>query len=153
MKYLILFFGLVLSTLFSCSSMKDGQPTIKQGVYGKVIWQEGNMMPSPDAPVKNAGKPIERTLRIYELTTLKQVSGDMPLFKSNSAVLVAETKSDTAGNFQCKLKAGMYSIFTVEPENELFANLFNDKGEIAVFEVKDGTLTKVDININYKAAF
>ena len=153
MKYLSLFLVITFAISASCTAMKDGKPTIKQGIYGKVIWQEGNMMPSPDAPSGKTGKPVSRKLRIYELTKMSEVTGNSPLFTTNSAKLIAETTANEEGNFQCKLNPGSYSIFTVEPDGFLFGNLFNGKGEIMAFEVKEEQLTQLNIYINYKAAF
>ena len=153
MKYLGLFLVAILVVNSSCTAMKDGKPTIKQGVYGKLIWQEGNRMPSPDAPSLGMGKPVQKKISIYELTNLNQVSGTAPLFSANRAKLVAETISSKEGDFECKLEPGLYSIFTEEPNQLLFANSFNGQGDIMRFEIKKGQLTQVNIIINCKAAF
>lgn len=133
--------------------IKDGKPTIKQGVFGKVLWVEGNVMPSPSAPNRGGGRPVERTLHIYEITQLSQVEGQSPLFNRVKTKLVAKVKSNREGYFQCKLKPGKYSIFTLEEEGQLFANSFDDNGSITPFEVKVNEVTNYPITINYKAFY
>ncbi len=133
--------------------IKHDQPTIKQGVFGKVLWLEGNVMPSPDAPNRGAGRAAVRTLQIYELTYLNQVEGQSPLFTKINTKLVATVKSNKEGYFQCQLKPGKYSIFTLEDDGHRFANLFEGNGEIAAFEVKAKAVTTYSITINYKAFY
>jgi hypothetical protein len=154
MKYTIIFlFALSSLSLASCLIIKDGKPTIKQGVFGRVLWLQGNVMPSPDAPNRGTGKPAERSLQIYEITKLDQVEGQAPLFTKVKTKLVATTKTDKEGYFQCRLKPGKYSIFTVEEEGKLFANLFEGNGEITPFEVKANEVVTYHITINHKAFY
>ena len=133
--------------------IKDGKPSIKQGVFGRVLWLQGNVMPSPDAPNRGTGKPAERTLQIYAVTKLDQVEGQAPLFTKVTTKLMATTKTDKDGYFQCKLKPGRYSVFTVEEDGKLFANLFEGNGEITPFEVKTNEVVTYHITINHKAFY
>lgn len=150
-KYLISFlFALALVIIISCASAQNGKPTT--GAVGKVIWQEGNLMPSPDVKKTNA-QPIQRIVRFYEVTNIKQTVGQAPLFSKVATKLIAETKTNKEGYFQCKLKPGLYSYFTLEPDNLLFANNYNGNGEINVIEVKNNEVVNLIININYKAVF
>lgn len=153
-KYLFLFLTLIcFLTELACTALQNGQPTINTGVFGKVVWLEGSLMPSPDRVKNTEGQPIQRTIKFYKVTNMKQTSGQAPLFKSVTTPLIAETKSNKNGYFQCKLKPGLYSCFTVEPDGVLFANDFNSNGDIGVFEIKEGQITNLVIKINYKAAF
>jgi len=153
MKYTIIFlFAVINLSVISCSTIKDGNPTIKQGVFGRVLWLEGNMMPSPD--VKTAGgKPVVRTIHIYRITNTNETVGQSPLFNSVQSKLVATAKTNKDGYFQCELLPGRYSIFTVEEDDKLFANLFEGNGEITPFEVKANQVSTYNININYKAFY
>jgi hypothetical protein len=154
MKYTRLFLFALLSTSLSfCNTIRDGKSTIRQGVFGKVLWLEGNFMPSPDKPKARDGVPALRTVYIYELTKLGNVEGDAPLFAKINKSVIAKVKTNKEGFFQCKLKPGKYSIFTLEEDGKFFANLFEGDGSIASFEVKEGQVTTYDININYKAAY
>jgi len=145
---------LCLVILFvSCTLQNNGKMSIKQGVYGDVYWIQGNMMPSPDAPRANNGRPIERQINIYKITTFKDVEGQAPLFTKISTELVKTIKSNSKGFYQCELPPGKYSIFTIEEKNSFFANNFNAEGEINTVEIVAGQNVKLDISINYKAAY
>lgn len=137
----------------SCSGIKTGVPTVKQGVFGQVSWTEGNQMPSVGTTAKGNNGPAARTLQIYELTNSTQVEGQSPLYTSVKAKLVATIKSNESGYFQHQLAPGKYSIFTVEDGGKLFASLGDGDGNINSFEVKANELSKFDININYRAAY
>jgi hypothetical protein len=157
MKYTILFL-FVINTfwLSSCSIIKDGKPTISQGVFGRVLFLQGNQMPSPDKKT-NGGKPVLRKIHIYQLTTLKETVGESPLFTAVKTKLVATITTNKEGYFQCKLPIGKYSIFTEEEADPLkklfFANLFEGNGEITPFEIEVAKVTNINININYKAFY
>ena len=144
----------LLCCLFSfCSSIKDGKSSIKQGVFGKVTWMQGNFMPSPDRSPAKESSPALRTIYIYSLTKLSEIEGEAPLFSKVSTRLIAKVKTNKDGYFQCKLAPGKYSIFTLEEEGKFFGNLFDGEGNITPFEVKAEEVTRYDINVNYKAAF
>jgi hypothetical protein len=158
MKYTILFlFAIATLSFNSCTVMKEGKPAIRQGVFGRVLFIQGNQMPSPDQKT-SSGKPVVRKIHIYELTTLKETTGQSPLFDEIKSKLVATTTSNSEGYFQCKLPIGKYSIFTVEEEageskKVFFANLFEGNGEITPFEIFDGKVVNYNININHKAYY
>lgn len=154
MKYTKIFLLVIISFILnSCLSVKDGHYSIKQGVFGKVVWMQGNMMPSPDLPASGNGKPVQRTIKIYEHTNSSQVSGEASLFTSVKTKLIKIIKSDENGYYQAKLLPGKYSIFTLEEDGKLFANLFDGEGSITAFEVKLNEVVIFDIKINYKAHY
>ena len=154
MKYTRIFLFAMLSFLMSfCGVQKSNPSSIKQGVSGRVLWMEGNFMPSPDRPNRSQGTPAKRTVYIYQLTKLSEVSGESPLFAAVRSTLVAKVKTDKQGYFSCQLSPGKYSIFTREEEDKFFANLFDGDGNIAPFAVKADEVTKYDVSVNYKAAF
>ena len=136
-----------------CSSVKDAKSSIKQGVFGRVLWMQGNFMPSPDRPQQNGGTPAVRTIYIYSSTKLSEAEGESPLFSKINKDVIAQVKTNKQGYFQCKLPPGKYSIFTLEDDGKFFANLFDGEGNITPFEVKEDSVTRYDINVNYKAAF
>ncbi len=153
-KYSRLFlFVLLCFTLNSCSAVKNGEPSIKQGVFGKVLWLEGNFMPSLGKPNQKTITPAVRTVYIYRLTKLSETEGELPLFSKINNVLVAKVKTNKEGFFQRKLPPGKYSIFTLEDNGKFFASLSDGDGNIAPFEVKPGEVARYDVNINYKAAY
>lgn len=137
----------------SCALQKEGTVKVKQGVFGKVTWIEGNMMPSPDAPKSVGAGGIEREIRIYEAVTFKEVQGEAPLFTSIKGKLVKTVKSNAKGFYECELPAGEYSIFTVEEGAKLFANNSDGDGKINTVKIENGKVVQLDIQINYKAAY
>lgn len=140
--------------LMSCVLQNNSGYSLKQGLYGNIYWLQGNMMPSPDEPTKTTnGRPIERQVNIYEVATVKDVIGQAPLFTKVNTKLVKSVKSNGKGFYECELPIGRYSIFTVEEKEGFFANSFNDEEEINVIEIKDREKIRLDININYKAAY
>lgn len=154
MKYTRIFLFTLLSlSLGFCTTIKDGKSTIKQGVFGRVLWLQGNLMPSPDRPPAKNETPAVRTVYIHELTKLSDAEGEAPLFSKINSSLVAKVKTNQDGYFQCKLKPGKYSIFTQEEDGKFFASLFEGDGSIASFEVKEGEVTTYHISVNYKAAY
>lgn len=155
MKYSTTALLITISLLVgSCRSVENGQYSIKQGVFGKVVWLQGNMMPSPSMQINGNAKPIRRTIKIYEYTNFSQVGGEAPLFINIKTRLIKTVKSDGDGYYQAKLPPGRYSIFTVEEDgNKLFANSFDGAGFISAFEVKSNEVVNFGININYKAYY
>ena len=114
---------------------------------------QGNFMPSPDRVQQSESKAAVRTIYIYELSKMNEVEGEAPLFSAVRKKLVVKVKTNSEGYFQVKLKPGKYSFFTLEEEDKFFANLFDGDGNINPVEVKEGEVTRCDININYRAAF
>ncbi len=154
MKYTRIFLFVMLSSSLSfCTGIKDSKSSIKQGVFGRVLWMQGNFMPSPDKPQRKENTPALRTVYIYKVTKLSETEGESPLFSKINKDLVAKVKTNKEGYFQCKLAPGNYSIFTLEDDGRFFANLFDGVGNITPFEIKVGEVMRYDININYKAAF
>ncbi|WP_113662972.1 hypothetical protein [Pedobacter nanyangensis] len=145
---------LCLALLFvNCTLQSKSKPAIAQGIYGHVYWVQGNMMPSPDEPRASVGKPIERQINIYEVVAFKDVEGQAPLFSKINAILVKTVKSNSQGFYSCELPPGKYSIFTVEEKSSYFANSFNGEGEVNAVEIVAEKKVKLDISINYKAAY
>lgn len=124
---------------------------IKQGISGKIFLKIGNAMPSPGRKI-DPGTPVARTVLIYQLTRRADAVANGTLFSHLKTKLIAQTRSDTTGNYAVALPVGKYSVF-VEVEGGLFANLFDDKGNINLVEVKRDSLSKKDIIINNLAVY
>lgn len=139
--------------IMSCTLQKEGIPKIKTGIYGSITWLQGNMMPSPDEPNAANGNPIARTINIYEVVTFDDVQGEAPLFMAIKRKLVKTVKANSKGFYECELPAGVYSVFTVEPDGSFFANSFDGNGQINAVKIEQNRLSKLDIQINYKAAY
>jgi hypothetical protein len=125
------------------------QATIQQGVWGNVWFWEGDFMP----PGWGTITPVSRTVYAYELTGYDQVEqvGYSPFYWSIRSRLVGSTTSNSTGFFQMVLAPGRYSFF-VREGSQFYAN--GDDGKyIMPATVETSLLTKVQIDITYKAAF
>lgn len=152
MKFLIFSAIIVLAAV-----TKRCEPTIDQGLAGEVRWLEGNLMPTigeePETDdEKRKGEPVQRELHIYELTTMDEATAEGTFFYDIQSPLVKTVESDKDGYFQVELPAGRYSVF-VQEEEGLFANIFDGEGNINPVEIKNDEVTKITIEINYKAAY
>jgi hypothetical protein len=124
--------------------------TIQQGIWGNVWFWEGDFMP----PGWGTITPVSRTVYAYELTSGEQVEQVpySPFYRSIRTRLVALTSSNSTGFFQMALPPGSYSIF-VREDSLYYANLTDSMGNIMPATVRINWLTKVQIDITYKASF
>jgi hypothetical protein len=155
MHRIILLF-LTLTTLFAFTQCKPYQPE-GQGITGQITWLEGNHMPTvsdlgKESKKESKGIPVKRTIRIYPLLKISDMSLEDGLFKSLAAKPISEIETDESGKYILKLSPGRYSVFTVE-EDGLFANTFDGEGNVQPVTVKEGEWALLDIVINYKAVF
>ncbi|WP_057939819.1 hypothetical protein [Algoriphagus resistens] len=152
----LLFISAFILLLFQCAPY---QPE-GQGVVGLVTWQEGNQMPtiveegSQEKKNKRTtiGDPVKRTVRVYPLIKISDVTLENGLFQSVAAKPITEIETDENGEYSINLSPGRYSILTVE-EGGLFASIFDGDGNIQPVTVKENEWTLLDIVVNYKAAF
>ena len=115
------------------------------------MWLEGNMMPGVEGTSGESG-PVARDIYIHELTSVSQVKSEMGFFSEVQTPMIAKVKSGKDGNFSIELPAGTYSLFVME-EQGLFANRFDGSNNINPVEVKEGQVTEIMIEIDYKAAY
>ncbi|WP_343854907.1 carboxypeptidase regulatory-like domain-containing protein [Fulvivirga kasyanovii] len=146
MKYILLFF--MAASFLACKSSTAQQAS--QGIKGQVLWFEGNFMPGPGQ--SNKGKPVQREVLIYEVTSMKNVIQEDQLYKEVPSELIKTVETDENGNFTVQLAPGRYSVFTKE-EDGLFANVFDGEGNVNPVTVKQGEMTELNIDINYKAVY
>ena len=132
------------------------EDSVKQGIAGQVRWYEGNLMPTVSedtTEVQNTqGKPVHRTLLIYELTHQDQAKQMSHFFQDIKTKQVAKVVTDLSGRFKFSLPAGRYSLL-VEEERGLFANQFDGEGNIFPFAVYTDSITQIDVRIDYKAVY
>lgn len=129
---------------------------VQQGVAGQVRWYEGNLMPTitegaTDSPNRQ-GDPIQRTLRIYELTHRDEAVQKSQFFQAIQTKLVTEIATDSLGKFELSLPVGQYSLL-VEEADGLFANQFDSEGNIAPFSVQADSVTQINVRIDYRAVY
>ncbi len=123
----------------------------KQGLEGQVFWVSGNQMPGPEA-VLSPNQGAIREVMIYELTTVSDATQVGPFFRDIKTRLVVCVQSKADGKFRVKLPEGTYSVFTKE-RNGLYANLFDEKGNINPVVIKPGQFAWKTITIDYDAAY
>lgn len=139
---------LMLFVLVSCQVNK----TVKQGITGTIYWFEGDLMPGIDKdPVK--GIPISRELQVYQPTTSSDCTvHDGYFYRDVKTELVASVTSDDTGEFSLHLEPGIYTLL-IKEEAGLFGNRMDEKGVINPVEVKPGRLTRIDLRVDYQAAY
>lgn len=152
-KYLI--YCLVIISSVACNTPQKHSE--KQGLSGKVVWFEGNLMPTlGDSTylLRAKGKPVQRQIWVYEATTINQVkvSEQATIFSEVNTPLIRKFETDENGEFQANIKPGKYSLFTLE-EDGLFANVFDGQGIINPVTVEVGKFTEIVIKVNYKAVY
>ncbi|MGB3584935.1 MAG: N-acetylmuramoyl-L-alanine amidase [Tunicatimonas sp.] len=128
---------------------------IQQGVAGQVRWYEGNLMPTiteGSAEPNRQGYPIQRTLRIYELTHRDEAVKKSRFFQAIQTKLVTEVTTDSSGKFALSLPVGQYSLLVEEPDG-LFANQFDGAGNIAPFSVQADSVTQLEVKVDYRAVY
>lgn len=150
MKLLMIMAALLLAVTKSCENMPE------QGLAGKVRWLEGNMMPTiseePEKKPVDKGKPVQRELHIYELTTMEEAKANGTFFHDIETTLIEKVETNEKGEFVVALPAGRYSVF-VKEEQGLFANSFDGEGNINPVSIQEGEITTIRIDINYAAAY
>lgn len=139
-------FSVILFFIFtSCGSLNQ------QGIVGQLDWVTGNQMPGPDKkPVARQG--VVREVHIYELLNQSDVESDGVFIKKVNRPLVKTVVSDSNGNFKVSLPPGSYSIL-IKEANGLFANQFDQNNNIQPVIVKEKGFCRVNIIINYEAAY
>ncbi len=152
-KYIILvLLNLVVSAIVVAQRHKK---VVTQGISGIVLWQSGNLMPSPDAPVVTAskGSPAQREVYVYQLTNQKQTDASAaPFFGKITTKLIAKVQTGKDGKFKIKLPVGYYSVFTKEDKG-LYANQFDDAMNIFAVQVTQNKWSDITFLIDYQAAF
>lgn len=123
----------------------------QQGIKGEVLWLSGNQMPGPGKLTKPK-KGIVREILVYNAVRLQDVEQTNGFFSSIKTDLVAKTKSDSKGCFKIKLPPGQYSVFIKEPQG-LYANLYNQDGQLNYIEVKPKQYSTLTITVDYEAAY
>jgi len=138
----------------SLAPADDGKGTaIKQGITGRVEVWEGNFMPMIDQKSTNnkITPAAGRRVRVHE--PLK-VGGGMASAKRGEVptAMVAETMTDSTGQFAVAVPAGTYSIF-VEEEGDWYYNGWNGEGIQGAVTVEPDQTSEVLIKITTKATF
>jgi len=136
-------------------SVNSKKVTITNGVWGTVSSLEGDCMPTvPACSSCCRNCPVQRTVRIYQYTTLNATIGvnqHAGFYDGFTTQLIAEVDADGNGFFQANLAPGIYSIVIVE-NGKLYANSIDGQGGLNSLTVEAGR-KNVNLAITYKATF
>lgn len=134
----------------------ESNVTITQGIWGNVWFWKGNFMPTAAGSESIHGTitPAIREIYIDRVTTIEEITPySSGIFYSYiPSELVATTSSDQTGFYQVALTPGTYSVFIKEGP-AFYANRFDSQGRVNTVVVLSGTMTKLQLDINYQAAF
>lgn len=129
--------------------------TIRQGVWGDVLFWEGDFMPSTD-PLPSRGRiePVIRDVYIYKATTQNQVRPRYtgPFYEEIDAELVKVVRSDVSGFYQAELDTGLYSLF-VKEDTLFYANSFDSEGYIQPVRIFPDSVSNLQIDITYRSSW
>ncbi len=139
----------------SAYSRNESKVTVGNGVWGTVTFTEGDCMPRIGGKSTCKTCPVQRTVRIYNYTTLNDVVDDAnphdSFYTSFNTTLIKEVEADTNGFFQAELPAGTYTVVVIE-NGKLYANSFNGQAGINPINIGNGK-KKLNLSINWKAAY
>jgi hypothetical protein len=97
--------------------------------------------------------PVQREVRVYEATRYDSVvSTGGGFYRAIATRLVAITRSNRTGFYQVSLPPGKYSLFVLE-DSLYYANHTDYAGHIQPGTVAADQITKVQIDITYRAAY
>ena len=128
--------------------------TIAHGIWGTVSSLEGDCMPTDQVSSSCSNCPVQRTVKVYEYTTLTNAVTSDPykrFFDTFNTQLVAQSEADEKGFFQLNIPPGHYSIVIVE-NGKLYAELRDGQGGLNPFTLSSG-VQNVNITMTYKAVF
>ncbi len=146
-----------------CGRRQAGEPvtervSIDQGVWGRVLFLEGNFMPVANGCSSGRVYPVSRMVYIFEPVTRQElvaVGGESTLYAEVPALAVDSVRSDADGFYQLDLPPGLYSIL-VREDSAYFVNGYSDT-EVGLtaqpVRVETGRTVQRSIEIDYKAAY
>lgn len=130
--------------------------SIPQGLAGSVWLWEGDFQPQIGAPSCGTVTPVIRTLLVYPLTAradLPQPQASVFFVSSMPGAPIDSVRSDSTGFFQLPLAPGSYSV-VVQEGIQLYGNVATfDIRYVGGVVVLGGTISRVAVDINYRASF
>lgn len=171
MKRTILIISICLALLVACDNeptqifvpeLDSNLPGIVQGIYGLVLFWEGDFMPTyPEDDSGGDVYPVVRDVCIFEAVLHDDVEWtyveiepgfSIHLATDIPAALVHIVRSNRNGYFEAELPSGRYSIF-VREGGHYYANLFDGDGYVFPVEVEEGKTTGIQFDITYMATY
>lgn len=143
MKYLLIIGSMLL--------LSPNHSLFAQGIKGHVYWREGNFMPGPNYKARDE-KGVQREILFFPLTNMREVKMDGSFVEKMPGDPVAKVISTPDGTFKVRMKPGRYSV-VVREKDGLYANRFDQDGNIFPVKVARRRFTVLQIIIDYKAAY
>ena len=132
---------------------RSEEPVVEQGVAGKVEIYEGNFMPSIGTPPGGKITPaVRRRVRVHEPFNSLEAGGMTARRDTVPTLLVAETITDSIGEFRMMLPVGKFSIF-VEEDSGWYFNVWDGHGFQGLITVDTNEVKEMNIRITTKAVF
>ncbi len=126
---------------------------VEQGVAGKVEIWEGNFMPMVNGPPRGKIMPAAgRRVRVHEPLNALETGSTVAWHDTILTAQIAETLTDTAGQYFLSLPVGRYSIFAEEDSGWYF-NGWNGEGFQGLIQIDSCKVTTQDVRIMTKAVF
>ncbi|MBU1935920.1 hypothetical protein KKG05_00845 [bacterium] len=132
---------------------RSEEPIVEQGVAGKVEIYEGNFMPTIGQPPGGKVTPAaRRRVRVHEPFNALE-AGQMTARRDTVPTpLVAETITDSIGEFRMMLPVGKFSIF-VEEDSGWYFNVWDGQGFQGLITIDTNEVKDMNIRITTKAVF
>jgi len=151
----------VLGLLAACAGASDTGHADEclapsQGVWGAVLWLEGNHMPS-DGGTGGTSEPMSTTVAAFPVIASSGATEDRSdpeaygRYDLGDAEAVATVTADEGGCYALELAAGSYTI-VADDSGAWFCNSFSPDG-LCVVAVSDGDAVLFDIAVDYRAAY
>jgi len=110
-------------------------------------------MPMVNGPPRGKITPAAgRRVRVHEPLNVLETGSAVALHDTILTARIAETRTDTAGQYFLPLPVGRYSVF-VEEEDGWYFNGWNGEGFQGLTQIDSGKVTIQDIRITTKAVF
>ena len=136
-----------------------GRVTIEQGVWGRVLFREGDFSPRVGGACSSGSvAPVSRTVYVFRPVTwsaLVAAGGDATLHDRIPAEVVDSVRAGEDGFYQLRLPPGLYSVIARE-DARFFVNHFGDTEfglTAAPVRVPEGGVVFREIDIDYRAAY
>lgn len=124
----------------------------KVRVSGRVIWESGNQMPSPDlGPTEQKG--FQTTVYFFEPFKSTSLNRGTGFFRSIHAKEKARVLTNKEGYFRLRVLPGTYSVLIAKDSVELYASIQDGEGFVQPYPFKKGKKYDLQLKANWNAVY
>lgn len=135
----------------------QSEPTIKTGIYGKVLEWKGDFMPGPEPPTGTV-TPLETELFIFDKLTFDAAKSaraeEFSMFwniEDLEPCPIAVISTNEEGFFELELEPGTYSGMIKANDTQLYINLFGgDEGILGPIYLEEGALHEQNFDLDFE---